>query len=119
MPTADRQKATVRVRIGFLERDGRVLRDMGAKVAFLGSDAPPETAQAPAGVTIAGLALRTDAAGDFVWRVADGVVERRAVQVGGARDRDRVLITTGLATGDKVVRSSEAELSAGQKVRTE
>ncbi len=119
VPTADRQKATVRVRIGFLERDGRVLRDMGAKVAFLGSDAPPETAQAPAGVTIAGLALRTDAAGDFVWRVADGVVERRAVQVGGARDRDRVLITTGLATGDKVVRSSEAELSAGQKVRTE
>ncbi|HLU05868.1 MAG TPA: efflux RND transporter periplasmic adaptor subunit, partial [Woeseiaceae bacterium] len=40
VPTADRQKATVRVRIGFLERDQRILRDMGAKVAFLGVEAP-------------------------------------------------------------------------------
>ncbi|MGB5627224.1 MAG: efflux RND transporter periplasmic adaptor subunit [Woeseiaceae bacterium] len=40
VPTADRQKATVRVRIGFLERDERVLRDMGVKVAFLGAEMP-------------------------------------------------------------------------------
>ena len=40
IPTADRQKATVKVRIGFLERDERVLRDMGVKVAFLGAETP-------------------------------------------------------------------------------
>ena len=119
VPTADRQKATVRVRIGFLERDERVLRDMGAKVAFLGSDAPANTAQAPQGVTIAREALRTDADGDFVWRVVNGEVSRQGVEVGGRRDRDSVLITNGLASGDTVVSSSATELSAGLRVRTE
>jgi RND family efflux transporter MFP subunit len=118
VPTADRQKATVRVRIGFLERDDRVLRDMGVKVAFLGSDAPSEPQTAPAGVLIAGEALHSDADGDFVWRIVDGRVERRAVTVTGDRSRDRVLVTTGLAAGDTVVRSSAAELRAGQKIKT-
>ena len=92
---------------------------MGAKVAFLGSDVPTQTAEMPAGVAIARDALRTDAAGDFVWRLRNGVVDRRSVEVGGARDRDRVLITSGLASGDTVVSSAAAELTAGQKVRTE
>jgi RND family efflux transporter MFP subunit len=119
VPTADRQKATVRVRIGFLERDERVLRDMGTKVAFLGAEAPAEPEQQIKGVMIAQEALQSDADGDYVWRIRQGLVERRNVSVGGSRDRDRVLITDGLATGDTVVRSSEAALSAGQKVRTE
>ncbi|MCP5089411.1 MAG: efflux RND transporter periplasmic adaptor subunit, partial [Gammaproteobacteria bacterium] len=45
IPTADRQKATVKVRIGFLERDERVLRDMGVKVAFLGANIPADPSQ--------------------------------------------------------------------------
>jgi len=119
VPTADRQKATVRVRIGFLERDERVLRDMGAKVAFLGSEAPVELQQEMQGVMIVQEALLSDDDGDFVWRVKNGLVERRGVTLGGSRDRDRVLITNGLASGDTVVRSSEFALSAGQKVKTE
>jgi hypothetical protein len=119
VPTADRQKATVRVRIGFLERDERVLRDMGAKVAFLGSETPDEPQQEASGVTVAAAAVRDDASGTFVWRVSDGLVERRTVEVTGSRDRDRVLITRGLAVGDTVVRSAERDLSAGQVVKTE
>jgi len=119
VPTADRQKATVRVRIGFLERDGRVLRDMGVKVAFLGAEAPLEPQQEFDGVLIAQEALRDDAGGDYVWRVSEGTVERRGVDVGGSRDRDRVLITNGLVAGDTVVRSSESALGAGQRVTTE
>ncbi len=119
VPTADRQKATVRVRIGFLERDERVLRDMGTKVAFLGADAPAQTEQQMQGVMIAQEALQRDADGDFVWRVKNNLVERRGVTVGGSRDRERVLVTIGLAAGDTVVRSSEAALRAGQKVSTE
>jgi len=119
VPTADRQKATVRVRIGFLERDERVLRDMGAKVAFLGSEAPVEPQQELQGVMIAQEALMSDDDGDFVWRVRNGLVEKRGVTLGGSRDRDRVLITNGLASGDTVVRSSESALSAGQKIKTE
>ena len=119
VPTADRQKATVRVRIGFLERDERVLRDMGAKVAFLGSEAPTEPQEELSGVLISASAVRDDAGGTFVWRITDGVLERRPVDVSGSRDRDRVLVTHGLAVGDNVVRSAEGELSAGQTIRTE
>ncbi|MEX2123664.1 MAG: efflux RND transporter periplasmic adaptor subunit [Woeseia sp.] len=118
VPTADRQKATVRVRIGFLERDERILRDMGANVAFLGSEAPTEPQQQPQGVMVSGKALQSDDAGDFVWRISDNVVERRSVRLGGARDRDRVLVLEGLAVGDTIVQSSAQPLQAGQSIKT-
>lgn len=118
IPTADRQKATVRVRIGFLERDERILRDMGVKVAFLGSEAPPTEQQEVKGVMIPEAALRSDAQGDFVWLVRDGVVERQSVTLGGPRDRPQVLVLTGLVMGDTVVRSSEGPLSPGTAVKT-
>ena len=118
VPTADRQKATVRVRIGFLERDARILRDMGAKVAFLGVDTGTEPGTMANGVLIARESLQQDAAGDFVWRVSnDGIVERRAVVLGSSADRERVLIADGLSAGDTVVRSSEKALTAGQKIK--
>jgi RND family efflux transporter MFP subunit len=119
VPTADRQKATVRVRIGFLERDSRVLRDMGAKVAFLGLESPAKTGQSLEGVFVAGDALRSDASGDYVWRVSEGIIEKRAVVVGGSRDRERVLITDGLGPGDTVVRSADRPIDAGQAVKTQ
>ena len=64
-------------------------------------------------------ALHEDASGDYVWRVSNGLIEKRRVEVEGSRDRDRLLITSGLAAGDTVVRSSDKALEAGQKVRTE
>ena len=118
VPTADRQKATVRVRIGFRERDERILRDMGVKVAFLGSEAPPQTGGEQPGVLISGTALRQDADGDFVWRVANDRVERRRIELGSPADRERVLVLEGLQPGDTIVRSAAAALSAGQDVTT-
>ena len=118
IPTADRQKATVRVRIGFLERDDRILRDMGVKVSFLGSDSPTSTTAEVQGVMIPGAALRSDENGDFVWIVRNGAVERRSIELGGPRDRPQLLIKTGLAAGDSVVRTSSAPLSPGQSVKT-
>jgi RND family efflux transporter MFP subunit len=118
IPTADRQKATVRVRVGFLERDERILRDMGVKVAFLGADAPEDPVAESDGVMISSAALRSDAGGDFVWGVRGDKVERRSVVLGGPRDRPRVLITDGLVAGDTMVLSSEAPLSDGQTIRT-
>jgi len=122
IPTADRQKATVKVRIAFLERDDRVLRDMGVKVAFLDADAPAlsvNEAQGARGVMIAGEALRSDSTGDFVWRITDGTVERRTVQVSGQRDRTRILVTSGLQPGETIVRASESPLVAGQAIKTD
>ena len=118
IPTADRQKATVKVRIGFLERDERVLRDMGVRVAFLGADMPEESPQEIRGVLIAGEALRSDAGGDFVWLVRDEVVERQPVQLGGPSDRPQVLVTAGLDLGDTIVRSAESPLVDGQRIKT-
>jgi len=117
IPTADRQKATVRVRIGLLERDERVLRDMGVKVSFLGGDVPADQSHEVQGVIIAGAALQTDASGDYVWIVRNTIVERRAVTLIGPRDRAQVLINNGLVAGDTVVRNSEAPLSAGIAVK--
>lgn len=118
IPTADRQKATVKVRIGFLERDERVLRDMGVKVAFLGAEMPAESPQEIRGVLIPGEALRSDSGGDFVWLVKDKTIERQPVIVGGQRDRPQVLVTAGLSLGDTVVRSSESPLTTGQAITT-
>lgn len=117
VPTADRQKATVRVRIGFLERDERILRDMGVKVAFLGAEAPEMAGERTAGVLIAGEALRSDADGNFVWLVRNGSVQRRSVTIGGPADRPRVLVVDGLAPGDTIVRSADAPLNAGQAIK--
>ena len=118
VPTADRQKATVKVRIGLLERDERVLRDMGVKVSFLGVETAEGDVREPQGVTVSRDALHADGGGDFVWLLGDGeVVERAPVRLGGARERSRVTVVEGLAAGDTVVRSSSGPLSSGQRVR--
>ena len=119
VPTADRQKATVRVRIGFLERDERVLRDMGVRVAFLGAGTPADSTGETRGVLVAGEALRSDDSGDYVWLLRNDAAEKRPVQVGGPRDRTQVLIVNGLSIGDTIVRSSESPLVEGQSTRTD
>lgn len=119
IPTADRQKATVEVRIGFIQRDERILRDMGAKVSFLGSEMQAGDSREIQGVMIAGEALHTDSVGDYVWLIRDNVVEKRIVRIGGQRDRKQVLVVDGLDLGDSIVRSSASPLIAGQTIRTE
>jgi len=115
VPTADRQKATVRVRIGFLERDERVLRDMGVKVAFLGTT-QPSSPQVSASIHISRDALQSDADGNFVWIVRGQEVQRRAVTIGPASVRGQQ-ITAGLGAGDQIVISADGELSSGQVIR--
>ncbi len=117
VPTADRQKATVRVRIGFLERDQRILRDMGVKVAFL-SDGADTTEAQPATVYVSRDALRTDSEGNFVWIVRDNAVQRRTVSIGQSSRRG-VQIMSGLGAGDKIVVTEEDDLVAGQTVEYE
>ena len=119
VPTADRQKATVRVRIGFLERDDRVFRDMGVKVAFLGTEMAADVPQDIKGVMIAGEALRSDAGGDFVWLIQDDRVEKQAVQISGRRDRAQILVVNGLRIGDTIVRTSDTPLLADQPIKTD
>jgi HlyD family secretion protein len=118
VPTADRQKATVRVRIAFKQLDPRILPDMGVKVTFLreadtAAASPSATAQA---VTLVPQgAIKTDSGNTFVFIVRDHTVERRAVKTGGT-DGDRVEVLAGLKGGDRVVMAPPAELAAGKEI---
>ena len=116
VPTADRQKATVLVRIAFEALDPRILPDMGVKVTFLKED---EEAAAPAAAQPATLvpkaAIQSDNTNSFVYVVTGDIVERRAVKVGGA-DGDRVEVLAALRAGERVVVSPPPGLVDGAKV---
>ena len=114
IPAADRNKATVRVRIGFARKNARVLPDMGVKVAFLDAKASAANANAPErkGVLVPGAAVFGSGDGRHVWVVADGVAQRRGVEVAG-REGANARIVDGLAAGERVVaEASEATLAA-------
>jgi RND family efflux transporter MFP subunit len=114
VPTADRQKATVRVRLGFEQLDPRVLPDMGVKVAFLDEEGAAGAAP-KAALVVPRRAVRKDGDRDVVFVVKDGAVERRAVGVGPVPG-DEAVITSGLAPGERVVIEGPAELADGAKV---
>jgi len=115
VPTADRQKATVKVRIGFRELDPRILPDMGVQVRFL-DEAPATTAEGPR-LVIPETALHGDDERRFVYVLRDDTLERRAVRT-GARDRGDVTIVAGLNQGERVVISADGELADGISVKT-
>jgi len=107
IPTADRNKATVRVRVGFVDRDDRVLPDMGVRVAFL----EPEngaTEHEEAGVLVPRAAIGSDEDGDYVFLVREDRVQRRQV-VAAEPAGSSVRVLEGLSGGELLV----ADLSAG------
>ena len=112
VPTADRQKATVKVRIGFDQLDPRILPDMGVKVAFRGGDDLPATRAA---IAIPKGAVRKLDGREVVMIVRSGRVERRAVSLGATRG-DEVTIVAGLSGGERIVVEGPASLSEGERV---
>ena len=112
VPTADRQKATVRVRIGLDQLDPRILPDMGIKVSFLEDGSQPATRSAP---LVPENAVVHEGDASFVWVVRDGKVEKRAVKVGSAKD-EQVLVTEGLAGGESIVVDAPKRLRDGGAV---
>jgi HlyD family secretion protein len=117
IPTADRQKATVKVRVGFEKLDPRILPDMGVKVAFqaAGSASETEQASAKASITIPKSAVRENDGRDVVWIVRDGRAERRAITV-GVTQGDQVEVAAGLSGGEKVVVEGGSNLTEGAPV---
>jgi len=114
IPTADRQKATVKVRISFDKLDPRILPDMGVKVSFLAGEQAAGRAAAKA--VVPRDAARTLDGKPVVFLVRAGVLERRAVSLGLEIGGD-VEVTAGLAPGDMVVVEGPAELRDGQRVK--
>jgi len=115
VPTADRQRATVLVRIGFEQLDPRILPDMGVKVAFMGAPVPADASPARPRLTAPRAAIRTDQGQSVVFVVVEDRVERRAVRVGEARG-DQVEIVSGLAAGERVVVEGPPELADRSRV---
>ena len=116
VPTADRQKATVLVRIGFNELDSRILPDMGVKVTFLRDDAGVDLGTARPVTLVPKSVIRTEGERSYAFVVSSaGIVDRRAVTTGGT-DGDRLEVVAGLAAGERVVVSPPPELASGNVV---
>jgi RND family efflux transporter MFP subunit len=122
VPTADRSKATVKVRIALGVRDARIVPEMGVRVAFLESK-PAGAAQraggaepvAPRGALIPAAALRQEGGKDVVFLVRDGRAERRAVTLGGTLGDSRQVLA-GVSPGDMVIVRAPENLEDGAAV---
>ena len=115
IPTADRGKATVKVRIGLDRKDPRVLPDMGVRVSFLAEKGPDATTAAPAGVLVPTSAVVRGGDGPAVFVIDGERARRQAVQVGEALgDLTRV---EGIAAGARIVRAPTADLGDGARIR--
>ena len=115
IPTADRQKATVKVRLTFDELDPRILPDMGVKVAFRESVEEESTAT-PAQSLVPNSAVREEGGQKVVFVVEDETVDRRAISVGRSLGTD-VEVMAGVVPGDRIVVSESDGLTDGQKVK--
>lgn len=113
IPTADRQKSTVKVRIGFDRLDPRILPEMAVRVGFRGSG---ETAPGEAGVMVPRAAVLSENGRDTAWVVREGKASRKTLTTAAAPG-DEVLVTKGLQVGDRVVTNGMARLREGMAVR--
>jgi RND family efflux transporter MFP subunit len=118
IPTADRSKGTVTVRIALDQKDARILPEMGVRVSFL-ADPTQEPGSKPAGgVTLPSNAVQGSGATGAVFVVHDDTVERRAVRLGSSTS-DSITILSGLAAGERVAVGDFTELKDGAKIRVE
>jgi RND family efflux transporter MFP subunit len=121
IPTADRAKATVKVRIAIKQKDPRIIPEMGARVAFLGENeakaAGAARSSAPE-VVVPADAVLSGGTTDVVFVVHGSTVERRAVRLGGKSSSGQIVIA-GLEPGNVVALGDLSKLSDGARVRVQ
>lgn len=116
MPTADRQKGSVMVKVAILDPDDRVKPEMSAKVTFLSAEPDEKALSAPPVTTAPKAAILVEGSHTSAWVVLEGVAKKRAVAVGEARG-DRVVVTSGVSEGESVILNPAADLREGQNVK--
>lgn len=114
VPTVDRTKATVLVKVRFVDKDERILPDMSAKVAFLSRELAPDQRKPVFGVPPAAIIAR--GADQVAFVVKDGRVKEVPVETGD-RIGDWVVVKKGLKAGDRVVLSPTEKIRDGAEVR--
>jgi hypothetical protein len=133
VPSADRQKATVRVRIGFEPSTGsastpaqsrgqnldpRILPDMGVKVSFLNERPATGADAAKPRLLVPTTAVRAADGKSIVFVLREDRVERRAVSVGTATG-DQTEVLAGVSAGERVVVEGPQTLKDGDKVKVQ
>lgn len=115
IPSADRSKATVKVRVGFQVNDPRILPEVSARVSFLSGGAPGAT-PSPPGVVVPPAAIQVIDGGDVVFVIRGDTVERRFVRR-GERTAAGQTILSGIAPGEQVAIAEPGTLVDGAAVR--
>jgi RND family efflux transporter MFP subunit len=119
VPTADRQRATVQVKVSILDHDPRILPEMGAKVDFLQPDSARVTTagavQKPV-VRVPAATVKTDAGKSVVWIVREGKLTRREVTTGPVSG-GFLEIRSGLNGGEQILVSGVDAPTEGMKVK--
>ncbi len=116
VPTADRQRATVQVKVTIVDRDPRILTEMGAKVEFLGAASSTERTERPR-IIVPAEAVRSENGRDVVWIVRDGRLQKRDVDAGPVSGNFRE-IHSGLAGGEQLLVGGIETPRDGQRVKT-
>lgn len=116
IPTADRSKATVSVRLALKVKDPRIVPEMGARVSFLGPATQAGATRARAVVVPADAVIADGPDKGVVFVVADGKVERRAVRLGPQEPKGQV-IQAGVSPGETVAVGALDKLKDGERVR--
>jgi RND family efflux transporter MFP subunit len=116
IPSADRSKATVKVRVAIKQRDRRIVPDMGVRVSFLSAGRAAAATAAAGAVLVPAAAVRAEGDKGVVFVLAGDKVERRTVALGRTVANERQVLS-GLRAGERVVLSPPESLGDGDAVR--
>jgi RND family efflux transporter MFP subunit len=120
VPTADRQRATVQVKVAIVDRDPRILPEMGARVDFMEPESTlagaPAAAVAAPRIRVPVAGVREEGGQSIVWLVRDGKLESRVVQAGPASGGFRE-IRLGLSGGELLLVGGVDAPRAGMRVK--
>ncbi len=115
IPTADRSKATVKVRIGINNKDPRILPDMGVRVSFL-NNTDSKTTEAPKGLWVPENAVQANGGTGVLFVIKNDKLERRAVKLGGKSSEGQQVLS-GLSAGESIAVGDMSKFSDGAKVQ--
>jgi RND family efflux transporter MFP subunit len=116
IPTADRSKGTVTVRIALDQKDQRILPEMGVRVSFLEAVSQATGGKPAGGVMLPSAAVRGSGTSGVVFVIHEDTVDRRAVRL-GASSGDNVTVLAGVTAGEKIAVGDFAKLKDGEKIR--
>jgi HlyD family secretion protein len=114
VPTADRQKATVQVKVSVTDKDPRILPEMGARVDFLDS-ASTKGVTAPPRLFVPGEAVQNEGGATIVWVVRDGAVTKATIEAGPVSGGRRE-VRSGLSGGESIVINPPSGMANGDRV---